>query len=111
MGYSVRGKTIRLENKRTRTFAFPIGDVIEIEGTLVICLKIPMRRKFNENVFAIDREGTLLWQVEPKPRHVANSPYVGLTRQGRRVRLHNFDGMIYDVDPKTGAVVWQLLAK
>lgn len=56
-------------------------------------------------MYALDQAGTLIWQVKPVKHVYENSSYVGVTRTGEQARLFNWDGMVYDVDPRTGEVI------
>lgn len=86
-------------------FEYPILQTTEVDEVIVVCLDVPRDRKMNENVYAVDHRGMLLWQVKPTKHVYENSSYVGVTTTGKLARLFNWDGMVYEVNPKTGEVV------
>jgi len=104
MSYTVKKNTLLLPSGKEVEFEYPILQATDLGGVIVICLAVPQNRKLNENVYAVDHEGTLLWQVKPVKHVYDKSSYVGVTNTGKLVRLFNWDGMVYDVDPKTGVV-------
>lgn len=105
MKYTVTGNTLRLPTGKEMSFEYPVLQTTEVNDVIVVCLDVPPNRKVNENVYAFDHGGTLLWQVKPTKHVYENSHYVGVTSTGNQARLFNWDGMVYDVDPKTGEVV------
>lgn len=106
MMYSIRRKKLIFENGATVPFRYPIQEAIDIEGVIVVCLAIPVDVAIKDNVFGIDHSGHLLWQIRPKAYR-----YTGLSKQGKLVRAHNFDGMVYDLDPRTGIVLSEELLR
>lgn len=114
MSYSISKKTLKLASGKKVEFEYPIYKAVEIGDVIVVCLGIPVDRQFNENVFAVDRDGRVLWQVNPvtpiKPISKGGG-YVGIGNAAGLVRLFNWDGMVYDVDPNTGVVVSSYFGK
>lgn len=103
LSYVVEGNCIRLPGRPGGIqFSFPIGDVAETEEAIIVCLMVPEGRNCSENVYAIDREGNLLWRVKPQMFESRNGPYVAISSQGDLLRLYTKDGRAYDLDPKTG---------
>lgn len=105
MSYSVKKKTIELSSGKTVKFDYPIQEAVEVGDIIVVCLDVPTNRKFNENVYALDDQGGLLWQVKPVKHAYERSPYVGVSKAGELARLFNWDGMVYDLNPQTGDIV------
>jgi hypothetical protein len=104
LSYIVEGDRIRLPGKPGGVrFSFPIGDLIETEQAIVVCLVVPEGKSCSENVYAIDHDGNLLWRVKPRTFEGRSGPYVALSSQGNFIRLHGRDGRRYDLDPRTGA--------
>jgi hypothetical protein len=103
LSYAVEGDRILVPGKPGGVrFAFPIGNVAETEEAIVICLKIPPGRKCSDNVYAIDRDGNLLWRVRSRRLGANAGQFVGVTLAGAAVRLHGEDGNWFDIDPKRG---------
>jgi hypothetical protein len=106
LSYIVEGDRIRLPGKPGGVrFDFPIGDVIETEEAIVICLDVPEGRKCSENVYAVDRDGNLLWRVWPRAQHSTHGAYVALSVQGSVVQLHARDGETYHVNSRNGSPI------
>jgi len=105
MSHSIKGKSVELSSGRKVRFRYAIRDTLEIEGVIIVRLDVPVNRKLNENVYALDSQGDLLWQVKPVRHVYQRSPYVGIEKAGEFARLFNWDGNVYDVNPKTGDVI------
>ena len=106
LSYIIEGDRIRLPaNPAGVKFDFPIGDVIETEHAIVICLLVPEGRKCSENVYAIDQGGNLLWRVAPQGLRSPPDAYVSLSLEGPAVNLHTRVGRIYRVDPRNGSQI------
>ena len=89
LSYIVEADRIRLPgNPAGIKVDFPIGDVIDTEDTIVICLLIPDGRKISENVYAIDRSGSPHWRVASQAFETKHGPYVALSFQESVVSLH-----------------------
>ena len=105
LSYIIEGDRIRLPgNPAGVKFDFPIGDVIETEHAIVICLLVPEGRKCSENVYAIDQRGNLLWRVAPQGFRSPDA-YVSLSLEGPAVNLQTRAGRICRVDPRNGSQI------
>lgn len=111
MTFLVEGKTIVLPSGVVVSFDYPVQEAVEVRGAIVVCLDVPVNRKMNENVYAIDRQGALLWQIKPMRHLLESSRFVGVDKADERVRLFNVDGMVYDVDPLTGEIIGKYFGK
>jgi hypothetical protein len=94
-----------LDNGRIVSFPFPVIQTIECADVLVVRLDVPPGARFNENVFGVDREGKIAWQVPQRPNVYADSPYTGMEHQNDRVVLSNWDGLQLTIACKTGQVL------
>jgi len=102
---TVQGSTLVFANGKSRTFQFPIADVMEYPDTAVVRLDVPPGSTLNENVFGVDDLGSIVWQVPNRKYVYADSPYTGMQRQGDHAVLFNWDGLELTVDAATGKVV------
>jgi len=59
----------------------------------------------NQNVFGVDRKGTVIWQVQARKYRLSDSPFSGIGTEGGLARLYNWDGTVLCVDPLTGEVL------
>lgn len=106
LSYIVEGNRIRLPSRPGGVcFSFPIGDVIETEQAIVICLQIPDESACTENVYAIDRDGNLLWRVKSQSFELKGGPYTLLSLQGECICVHSRDGRSYELNPSTGSAI------
>lgn len=106
LSYIVEGNRIRLpDNPGGVQFAFPIGDVVEMEGTIVICLVVPEGSRCTENVYSIDKEGNLRWRIRPQGIASRKGPYLGLNLAASGLQLYKMDGRFYDLDLANGMVL------
>jgi hypothetical protein len=106
LSYIVEGDRIRLPgNPAGVKFDFPIGDIVETEDTIVICLQVPEGRKCSENVYAIDHSGNLRWRVAPRPFDIRYDSYVALSLHASVLNLHTRAGNIYQVNPESGSLL------
>lgn len=80
----------------------------------VVVLEVPPNVTMTENVVGLDEEGGVVWRVERIRSTGSNSRdhYVGITRStGSTVTLANWNGMLVDVDVRTGKVVGETFGK
>ncbi|HEY6251222.1 MAG TPA: hypothetical protein VI685_14790 [Candidatus Angelobacter sp.] len=106
LSYMVEGDRIRLpSNPAGVKFDFPIGDVVETEDTIVICLLVPEGRKCSENVYAIDHSGNLRWRIAAQAFEAKHGPYVALSFHGSVVSLYTRDGKGYRVNARDGSKI------
>ena len=94
-------------------FKHPIAEVIAYDDLWVLRLKVPPKSTppLNENIYGIDAEGHILWQIAPRPHVGDDSPYVQLEWAGKHVEAFNWDGLQLTLDPKTGAVISETFLK
>jgi outer membrane protein assembly factor BamB len=111
MSYRVSGRKIELSSGKSLAFKHKIREAVETETAIIVCLDVPTNRKLEDNIYAISYDGELLWQVAPTQHSMKNSCYIGVSKVGGLIRAFNFDGMVYDLDPKDGKIVNQYFGK
>lgn len=98
------GKVV-FDSGRVGSFNYPVAEALGFDKAVVARLEPPAGVVLNENVYGLDYEGQMLWQV-PVRRHVyADSPYTNIARRGDDVLLSNWDGLELTLDPETGRVL------
>jgi hypothetical protein len=103
--HTIQGDTIVFDTGKAISFPFPVVQAVDYPSLTVVRLDTPPGSAFNENVFGVNDQGAVLWQV-PKRKHVyADSPYTGMQRQGDNAVLSNWDGLEVTVEAATGAVI------
>src|SRR5262245_17764340 len=105
MSYIIKKNRLEFSSGQTVKFKCPIVEEVSFGDVVVVRLEIPIRAISNENVFGVSDKGQIIWQVPPEPREPKQSPFIKIRRDGDQVRLNNWDGMIYQLDPKTGQVI------
>lgn len=104
--YSVSGNVLRLIGTGADvTFPWPIGDVLEFDGVFVVRLEPDPGSCFNENVFGVAPDGSILWTIERRKHVYDDSPYSGALKKDGHVKLFNWDGDELVVDPRDGTVI------
>jgi hypothetical protein len=76
MNWAKEDETLIIENEKRVSFDYPIGTIFETCGILLVVLDVPPKQSMTENVFAVSKEGEILWQIEPTPKtasHPVNS--------------------------------------
>ncbi len=62
-----------LKSGKELSFDFTIKTVLTVENIYIVLLTIPYLIKYNRNVFAIDKGGNILWQVDELPFYPGGS--------------------------------------
>jgi hypothetical protein len=109
--YTVLKNTIKFASGSEVRFECPVWKIAEFPDVLVVCLNVPRRKNYPDNVFAVDGSGRILWQIRPLVSATANTIYTDVARNGDVVEVFNIDGMLYDIDPRTGNVLRKMLVK
>jgi hypothetical protein len=99
------GTTLHLPGGVSATFDAPVAEWLSFPEAVVVRLRPADKAPDPQNVFGVAMDGRILWRVPKKLFNRRNSPYVGLSRRGDVVALHNWESVILDVDPRTGAIL------
>ena len=113
-GYKIKDKKLLLNyecQKKEINFLFPIRQVLELENMLIVRLEPDIGKIFNENVFCYDKEGKLIWQIEPIHYFIPDSPYTSIHMEGDRLFLYNWSGIEVEVCPKNGSILYKKFIK
>jgi len=90
------------------TFDFPIVQVVEMSGMLVVRLEQPFRTIYNENVFAVSlAERKVKWQIA-KLKYTTGEgdcPFIYISIFEDRLRLNNWCSIYLIVNPLTGEIL------
>ena len=108
----VSGNSILLREGNSQVFPFEIEKYLEHHGLIFVLLYVPHKKIYNENVFAINLLGEIVWQIEPLYESTQNSPYTGIHISGTdNLLLNNWNGVTLTVIPETGEIIDRLLTK
>lgn len=106
--YKVEGNILIVNGQRV-SFQYKIDNVKLCMGLYIVLLDIPMGVSFLNNIYAVDDNGNIVWQVQD-PREVypinGHIEYVG-TRitDDDKIVATNFSGISYTVDPSNGKII------
>lgn len=69
-------------------------------------LEPPLNKEYNENIFAINEDGTILWQIESREYLKPNSCYVNIVDiENGIIQANGWDSVIVKVDVLTGKII------
>jgi hypothetical protein len=103
--FTVERQKIVFDSGKDITFAHTIAKTIDCDKAVVVMLDVPQGTIFNENVFGVSPDATILWQV-PKEEYVyADSPYTDIKLAKDTVVHYNWDGLRLTVEPATGKIL------
>lgn len=91
--------------KKVMTFPYPVADVIQFPDFFVVRLEPAIKSRFNENVYGVDLEGKIAWQIARRDHVYEDSPYTAIAQEGELVKLFNWDGEELTVDPNSGRII------
>lgn len=109
LDWGKEAETLIINNEKLITFDYPIGMIFETCGILLIVLDVPPKQSMPENVFAVSKEGKILWQIEHSPKTGLDpaNRYTGVGDSSISgiVVASNWNCTNFYVDVKTGKVV------
>ncbi len=115
MKYTISGQTLNLTNASEESFsvsfAWPISKVVTFKSVLVVLLNYSSKVIFNENVFGVNGDGTIIWQISANPSIYENSPYINIGSEVGKAMLYNWSGFSLTVKPSTGEVLLRTAGK
>lgn len=104
-------KKVILSSGKDVAFSYPIAKALEFEDAVVVMLDVPPGGRMNENVFGINGDGQILWQIEKKPSPYPDSPYLDLNRIDANAKIGNWSGDEYVIEPATGKILEERYTK
>ena len=98
-----------IQNEERVTFSYPIGMIFETCGILLVVLDVPPKQSMQENIFAVSKEGEVLWQIEHSPKtgtaSINRYTAIGDSSIQGIVVAWNWNCTNFYVDVKTGKIV------
>jgi len=105
MKFSFKEEKLYYREKLIHTFIAPISDILDFPKCVVVLLNRDNYKKNNENVFCVDTNGVLKWQV-PKYDYIdKRSPFVSINKDYDNAKLYNWDSSYVIIEPATGKVI------
>ncbi|HEV2294497.1 MAG TPA: hypothetical protein VGR35_11630 [Tepidisphaeraceae bacterium] len=108
--YTIRGRELIVPSGMSVRFDSPIAEAVQVADTIVVVLEPQKGVISNENVFGIDGEGRIKWQIARQPwgEGNLNNPYVGVQARGGEIQAFNWSDRVVFVDPRDGRVLrWE----
>jgi hypothetical protein len=105
--YTTKENKLYIQGSIHVDLPYDIKQVLEASNMLVVLLEIPKMASMTENVFGIDLDGVIVWQVENIPETSIHPLlwYADMRKINEQtIRLFNWNGWAVDIDPATGVV-------
>jgi outer membrane protein assembly factor BamB len=109
--YTVVKNIIKFASGSEVRFEYPVWGIAEFPDVLVVCLNVPRRKSYPDNVFGVDDSGRILWQIRPLVSLTQNAFYSDCARNGDVVEVFSVDGNLYEINPRTGEVLRSTFVK
>ena len=78
--------------------------VLEFDSSYVVLIRPEPSVIQNENVFGLNKNGDVKWQISALPHAYEDSPYTNILKEGNLVRAVNWDGGQVLVQPVDGSI-------
>lgn len=105
--YQIEDKVLIVNGNKV-SFPYKIDSVKLCNGLYIILLDIPIGITFLNNIFAADKCGCIIWQIQdPKELSIeGNIEYVGIRiTEDNKIIATNFSGITYTLDPTDGKIL------
>ena len=115
MSFKIENGDLVLSDGAKVAFKYPIAGFIVVDDIAVVFLNISFERRMNHNVFGVDKNGKILWEIPHCGRveiDGENDPYVGVElRPNGKVVAYNWSGSSVVLNPKTGEILDIIIGK
>ncbi|QLH80890.1 hypothetical protein [Halosimplex pelagicum] len=81
-----------------------VGESLEIGNLVVVRLVVLPNETDSTNVLAFDKDGNKVWEIESPPEERDQRSYKSLAAVDGNLRVTNWNGYRYRVDPDSGEV-------
>lgn len=105
--YTVRQNQLILQGSKPVLMPYEIRKVIESSVTIMVLLTVPPAASMTENIFAVDFDGNIVWQIERIPETSLHPQlwYADMELiNGSLLRAYNWNGCAVEVDTGSGMV-------
>ena len=104
-----------LPNGKSQVFVHSIEEYKVHRGMVFVLLTSPAKEVFNENVYALNEQGEIVWQIEKMacPDGLKDCPFTGINIEPKtgNLWLYNWSGYLYTVVPETGQILDRVFTK
>lgn len=105
--FKIENGKVKLENGTILPYC-GVKDVLKVDDMLVLLLSLESPDNIGQegrNVVAVDPSGRELWRIEdPKEQLPSSRPFANMFLENGVLRVGNWSGGEYKVDPQTGRV-------
>lgn len=102
-------------NGKSIDFPYKIDNVKVCMGILIVLLDIPSKKSFKNNIFGVNHEGIILWQVEDAGEIYSfknDVPYVGSrVSENNQLVITNFNGVTFTINALNGKILGNGITK
>jgi hypothetical protein len=101
----VQGKVIDLP--------YPAVQALDFQGLIVVRVEPAIGETYNRNVFALDGNGSVKWQIAESPHGTEDDkPYTSISiREGKKLVAGNWNGVDYAVAFGDGSITTESFNK
>src|SRR5271154_3789691 len=99
------GRLLILPHGHVRKFDDSVLEVIPFDDAVIVRIAAESGRRSNENVYAVDYRGNVIWQIPWRSHLCEFSPYVAIYRNNNHVDAYNWDGHDLTLDSRTGLLI------
>jgi hypothetical protein len=85
--------------------AYPVKQRLQIDGVNVMLLSVPPNEHYPENLFGVNEQGDVLWQVEPRPSKDPNNQYTSIRDEIGVIVAQTEEGVQRKIDVRSGKVL------
>ena len=108
----IDGNKIIFPNRNQVECIYSIKNNIIFKNILVVLLEVPIKEKYNRNVFAFDCTGNELWQIDNLFPNDDDCPYNMIKiDENELLHLYNWCGFVVKLNPLTGEVIDRIFTK
>ncbi len=111
--YQIIENEIVFSNGEKISLPYPIKQSIVLSGNIILLLSVPLKTIYNENVLAFDTSGKFIWQIEKSEtlNFMGNCPFLEMEKEEISLRLWNWCGYNYWIDPTSGKILKEEFTK
>lgn len=111
--YRTDQKKIIFETGNFIEFDFPINDTLIFNSKIIVLLDVLGNTKFNQNIYAIDFNGDILWQIEKTENLdiIGYCPFISIEIENLKLVSFNWCGFKFTIDSNSGKVIESIFTK
>ena len=102
--YEIDRKSLLFKGGKRCRFAADIAEVLTCDDAIIIRLTDDPVSVL-QNVYSVDFQGNILWQIPPPRSFTPFKPYVRVTFHNGQVDALNWDGHVMTLHPRTGMIL------